>query len=435
MNGRVCMVTPYAPSRFKLRPYWYARGLRACGWDVTLLAFHFSQAPFGAAIEADLAQMRAEGIDVRVIRVRRLMPMLRALSVIRPGTSTPARVAYCREPAIARALADLLRAKPFDVVHFDRERLAWAADIAAAAGVGSVVDLTDALSARHLQDAAGSRNPLVATLKRAEGNRLRRWEVAATFGSALCTVASDRDRAAVVAAGGDEARCIVVPNGVDRGAFRPAAVPVDAGTLCFVGNMDYAPNVETAAFLAEQVLPRVRAAVPGARLWLVGANPVASVRRLGGLEGVTVTGEVPDTADWVRRAELAVAPISVGMGFQNKVAEALVMGKATVVTPEAAGGMPEDVRPALEVVPRERFAEAVAALLRDPARRTLMEERALRLTREGLTWADACHRLVMVYERASNGRTLPAGAEERGTRGVASSRFLRETVRPGNPGG
>jgi glycosyltransferase involved in cell wall biosynthesis len=69
---------------------------------------------------------------------------------------------------------------------------------------------------------------------------------------------------------------------------------------------------------------------------------VAAVRRLGGLPGVTVVGQVPDVRPYVARAAVAVAPLRIARGVQNKVLEALAMGRAAVVSPQALAGIRAD---------------------------------------------------------------------------------------------
>jgi glycosyltransferase involved in cell wall biosynthesis len=82
-----------------------------------------------------------------------------------------------------------------------------------------------------------------------------------------------------------------------------------------------------------------------------------------------VTGFVDDTRDWLRRASLAVAPLRIARGIQNKVLEALAMGLPLVGTTCATQGT--------EGTPGEHFlvedtaegeVEAVVRLLTDRSR-------------------------------------------------------------------
>jgi glycosyltransferase involved in cell wall biosynthesis len=106
--------------------------------------------------------------------------------------------------------------------------------------------------------------------------------------------------------------------------------------------MGYRPNVEAVCWFAEAVLPRLRAAAgaaPPPEFHVVGANPAPAVQALARLPGVRVTGAVPDVRPWLVRAAVAVAPLSIARGIQNKVLEAMAMGRPVVASPQAFEGV------------------------------------------------------------------------------------------------
>jgi len=92
-------------------------------------------------------------------------------------------------------------------------------------------------------------------------------------------------------------------------------------------------------WFAAEILPLVRVAVPDARFCIVGNHPTPAVRALGELPGVTVTGWVPDIRPYLAHAAVAVAPMRIARGIQNKVLEAMAMGKPVVVTSGALEGV------------------------------------------------------------------------------------------------
>ena len=73
---------------------------------------------------------------------------------------------------------------------------------------------------------------------------------------------------------------------------------------------------------------------PGMRFLVVGRNPSREVVRLSRRPGVTVTGTVPDVRPYVAGARAVVVPLRIARGVQNKVLEALAMGKVVLATPE-----------------------------------------------------------------------------------------------------
>lgn len=122
----------------------------------------------------------------------------------------------------------------------------------------------------------------------AEARLMLAYEARVAASADSCSVVSGVERAMP----GLE-RAAVIPNGVDVEAFPFAPAQEREPVLVFFGNLGYFHNVEPAKFLAERVLPLVRARVAGAQLRLVGARPAAAVRRLAELDGVELAADVP----------------------------------------------------------------------------------------------------------------------------------------------
>lgn len=163
-------------------------------------------------------------------------------------------------------------------------------------------------------------------------------------------------------------RTVVIENGVDVDYFSPAeshASPYRPGIMpvVFTGAMDYRANVDAVEWFAREVLPEVVNRIPSARFYIVGSRPVERVRRLERIEGVVVTGGVPDTRPYLAHARVAVAPLRIARGIQNKVLEALAMGVPVVATPAAAEGIDLASDKAFQVADEGRFAEQVMQFL------------------------------------------------------------------------
>lgn len=144
-----------------------------------------------------------------------------------------------------------------------------------------------------------------------------------------------------------------VPNGVDFIYFDPqikqtAPYSTDRLNFVFTGTMDYPPNVDAVRWFAMEILPSVHRRAPDAQFHVVGSNPVPAVLELTSNPGVFVTGSVPDVRPYLAYATAAVAPMRIARGVQNKVLEAMAMGRPVVVTEDALRGI--DVVPGREVL-------------------------------------------------------------------------------------
>jgi GT2 family glycosyltransferase len=108
--------------------------------------------------------------------------------------------------------------------------------------------------------------------------------------------------------------------------------------VLFVGNHRHPPNTDAARHLAADVMPLVRARVPGMRLVLAGNEPPASVRALAD-ELTDVPGWVPDLTGLYAATRVVVAPLRYGAGVKGKVGEAMSHGVPCVLSETAAEGM------------------------------------------------------------------------------------------------
>ncbi|MGK5023174.1 TIGR03087 family PEP-CTERM/XrtA system glycosyltransferase [Janthinobacterium sp. RB2R34] len=133
-------------------------------------------------------------------------------------------------------------------------------------------------------------------------------------------------------------------NGVDTGYFAPercAASPYPPGSqvLVFTGAMDYWPNIDAVQWFVRHVWPALRRQFPQLLFYIVGSRPAPRVQSLAKVAGVTVTGAVDDIRPWLAGATLAVAPLRIARGVQNKVLEAMAMGKIVLASPQALEGI------------------------------------------------------------------------------------------------
>ena len=178
------------------------------------------------------------------------------------------------------------------------------------------------------------------------------------------------------------------PHGVDADRFHPYHNShMDSCTLAFSGVLATNTNVNAVLWFVEHVWPRVRAEFPLARFIIVGRMPRPEVLALDKRPGITVTGEVPEPADYLGRATVCVNPMRAGAGMQNKLLEYLSMGKAVVATSLANEGI--HARPGREILIADsagEFAAAVVSLLRDGKRREALGQAARDLVVREWSW-------------------------------------------------
>jgi glycosyltransferase involved in cell wall biosynthesis len=115
----------------------------------------------------------------------------------------------------------------------------------------------------------------------------------------------------------------VIANGVDSKFFTPLNHRKEYDII-FNGNMNYPPNIESAEYLVNTILPLVVKKYPRIKVLISGANPSAKVKALAS-EHVTVSGWVEDIRENFAKSKMLVAPMFMSIGLQNKLLEAMAL--------------------------------------------------------------------------------------------------------------
>ena len=182
-------------------------------------------------------------------------------------------------------------------------------------------------------------NPVRRFLYGSEFRRVRKYEPAVASRLSRCLVISNADRQAIDPQGKLQ-NVIVNPHGLDPDYFAPnpdeAKMP---GRIVFSGNMSYDPNVDAIVHFVDEVYPLIKQIRPHVTLSVVGKNPKPSVSALDRDPSIEVTGFVDDIRPYLNRAEIAVNPLRIGAGLQNKVMEAMSMELPMVMTTVANEGI------------------------------------------------------------------------------------------------
>jgi glycosyltransferase involved in cell wall biosynthesis len=265
------------------------------------------------------------------------------------------------------------------------------------------VQISQALNLGRMVD--HSSDPLRRLFYRVEAAKVRPYEaeVCADFDRVFLCGPSD---IAAIEKTAPLLNAVVCPHGQDvPTAERVASAQREAGAIVITGVMSTYTNVDAAAWFAQEVFPKIEAAVPDACFWIVGRDPQRSLRALAREGKVLVTGEVPDVYDWLCRAQVAVAPLRIGAGMQNKVVQAMACELpvvATGIANEGIGATPDE-----HVLVRDDaagMAAAVVGLLRSPEARRRQGAAARRFVEANWTWEAHFLKLEQVLLEVVRGR-------------------------------
>jgi glycosyltransferase involved in cell wall biosynthesis len=154
--------------------------------------------------------------------------------------------------------------------------------------------------------------------------------------------------------------------------------------------MDYAPNIAAARRVIDRILPFIRQDLPEATFHVVGRNPTAELLDHDGAGGCHVWGRVNDIRPWLKAADMAIVPLDIARGVQNKVLEAMAMALPVVLTSGAATGIDALDGVHFTVADSDAaLAAAALALLRDHRAASERGTAARRFVTENASWQSA----------------------------------------------
>lgn len=343
------------------------RGLRAHGVDVKAIAAHRPHSIPGEV---------PDDLDVEIVPVSAPPRSLRTqLNRIRRPRGE------LRGEFSARVRQLALNA---DVVHLDESEAAWCdegIDLPSVVHVHYLVRRDQDLGAPWTK---GFRH--VAEFALAERAAVRRHRY---------LVASSPVVAEGLHAIAPSAQITLAPLSLDPRYYEPA--PLDGPPVAGIVGASFWPPTQTAIRRLTRIWPRVLERVPEARLRIAGRGTTA-IPDLRPGRGVTLVGEVPSAAEFLRGLSLLLYPVSRGSGMKVKMLEALATGVPAVTTRFGAEG----IEPSAGVIiadDDDALVAATAELLENADRRRAAGNAAREVFLRRYAPEPSTEPLVRLYER------------------------------------
>lgn len=334
------MTRSMSGSGFATRVTSMLEAYAAAGHEVDVVHFHFGdERPLPALITKCLGEYTT--VDLAEARLRQ------------HASTLPPLVWHCNH-----SIPDVVRGRRYDLVQAETSAT-WgvAAQMGAGARLLTLLD-DDAERLHRLGKASVSRVHRV--MFEISARKYARWQRSAMAGADQLWFVSQVELARLA---GEPlaANARLVPNGADDALWDiPVHLESDAPELLFVGPSRYQPNLHGLKWFLSEVWPRVIAAVPSARLRVVGEG----WEELDRIPGVDLIGWRGSLMPEYARSRLVIAPLFAGGGTKLKVVEAMAAGRPVVATPVAAEGFDKSAGLIISEDP-ERFAAAVSRCLID----------------------------------------------------------------------
>ncbi len=390
---RILWILPYSPwpatSGGKTRQFHLLRSLAARGHRITLL-LHDKQSV--AAADRQVLEAIAEKLIVLPRRP------LRSAKTLLAGLFAPYPL-LASVNGLSSGLQDTfeqLLSEPWDVVQIEHT-YSFQPYEQALARKGQPFVLTEhnvesALGAATYDRLPGWALPFI----RYDQWRYRRWERRVMRQATQVVAVTDSDAQTLETIAGKPVPVVV--NGVDCDHFAAARPDPSAQRVLFLGNYEYAPNVDAIEWALDDILPKVWERCPQARMSVCGFGMPGSWRERWKDPRIEWQGFVPNLLTLQSSSSVFLAPLRHGGGSKLKVLEALAAGLPLASTAQGVSGL--DLVEGLDYLGGQTaasLADAVVRLLQFPDAATPMGEAGRAYVRRAHDWSVAASQLEQVY--------------------------------------
>ena len=162
--------------------------------------------------------------------------------------------------------------------------------------------------------------------------------------------------------------------------------------------MRYAPNVESALFIVNEILPLLLKEKPDIRILLSGSSPAKAVLELAS-KYVTVSGWVDDIKESYAKGKIFFAPLNIGTGLQNKLLEAMAMRIPCITSSLANNALKAtDKKEILIGNTPEEYNRLILHLLSDTEKSEAIAEAGKKYVENTFDWKVSTQKLIHLIE-------------------------------------
>jgi sugar transferase (PEP-CTERM/EpsH1 system associated) len=337
--------------------------------------------------EAHVATLRDLCADIHVVRLDPRLAKMRSLGGFLSGEALT--LSYYRSSALRHWVEETCKRRHIDAaVVFSSAMAQYVEDLSR---MPTIIDFVDVDSAKWTQYAPRHRWPF-SWLYRREGRLLLDYERRMAARASRSFFATDNEVALFAEKAPEcKVRLEAMGNGVDSEYFspeesRPSPYGADELPITFTGAMDYLPNIDAVTWFKHEVFPGILERWPNARFYIVGRNPPVEVLKLAG-EHTVVTGTVGDVRPYLQYAAAVVAPLRIARGIQNKILEAMAMGRPVIASTDCAAAVDAAAgRELLTASSPQDYTNAIIQMLEAPEVATDIGNAARQRVSERYSW-------------------------------------------------
>ncbi|MBK9256295.1 MAG: glycosyltransferase [Saprospiraceae bacterium] len=168
--------------------------------------------------------------------------------------------------------------------------------------------------------------------------------------------------------------------------------------LCFIGALDWMPNMEGLMWFLNNVWPEINNQHPDLKFHIAGRNTPDALLKLN-LKNVVVHGEVKDAIEFINNYKVMVVPLFSGSGMRVKILEGMALGKVVITTTLGKEGIHADHGKHLLVADNpETFIDAISHVFESDFNSIQMGLEAKNFVKDFYDHSENASRLLQKYK-------------------------------------
>jgi glycosyltransferase involved in cell wall biosynthesis len=192
------------------------------------------------------------------------------------------------------------------------------------------------------------------------------------------------------------------PIGLNLGHYTNVKPIKTLNSMCFIGALDWMPNLEGLDWFMIQVWPKLSAQFPELKFHIAGRNTPASISDLH-FNNVVIHGEVDNAVNFINNHSIMIVPLFSGSGMRVKILEGMALGKVVITTTLGKEGIEAENNKHLIIAdtPQE-FIDAVFKIKNNPEIIPSISQNAKKFVEDYYDHNHNAEKLLLKYKELKN---------------------------------
>jgi len=225
----------------------------------------------------------------------------------------------------------------------------------------TIVDMADALSKTYGLVNKPTKISFKKWIYKVEKSRIKKHEIQTIKSYKKCVLNAQADKEYL----NNYKTLYIYPMGVE--CLKQILSEYKKNKIVFVGNMRTLQNQDAVYYFVYDILPLIKKIIPDIVFHIIGDEPPLNIKKMEKNKEIIVSGFVNSVEDEIKDAAVAVAPVRIAAGIQNKVLISMACGVPVVLTSLISAGIPELISNKNCIITdgKNDFAQAVISLMQN----------------------------------------------------------------------